>query len=110
MCIALLYNANMQYKPVVMERIPFKKQSWSHLLSIAVSGSHILFSVSNIIFTSWRLIIQKYVMYMYKIMLFVDREYNTLKDPATYSWNHGSSGFHSFVVPQFHVSTHRFVI
>ncbi len=34
----------------------------------------------------------------------------TSKDPATYSWNHGSSGFHSSVVPQFHVSKHRFVI
>ncbi len=34
----------------------------------------------------------------------------TSKDPATYSWNHGSSGFHSSVVPKFHVSTHRFVI
>ena len=34
----------------------------------------------------------------------------TSKGPATYSWNHGSSGFHSSVVPQFHVSTHRFVM
>ncbi len=36
--------------------------------------------------------------------------FRTSKGPATYSWNHGSSGFHSSVVPQFHVSTQRFVI
>ena len=41
---------------------------------------------------------------------FISVHFNTLKDPAAYSWNHGSSGFHSSVGPQFHVSTHRFVI